>query len=225
VPYDAWVDFALRGAAPRGWPAGRAVDLGCGTGNASAALLRRGLEVVGVDASEPMLAVARRKLDVPLLLGDMRSVALPGAFDLALSVFDTVNNLLEDGDLAAVARHVHRHLAPGGGWVFDANTEAGLEALWDGDVAEGWADDVHFRWTHRWDPRARRATVEAWCAGPGGSFTEVHQERPYDADEIRSVLLASGFERVDVVAYPGGMPADPDAPRVWVFASRGTGAP
>jgi len=222
VPYDGWVDFALRGAAARGWTGGgRVIDLGCGTGNVTMRLERRGLDVVGVDASAAMLAVARTKVAAPLICGDMRRVALPGRFELALTVFDTVNNLLDDDDLATLARHVRRHLVPGGWWVFDANTSVGLAALWEGDVAEGWAGEVHYRWSHRWDADEARATVEAWCEGPAGAFTEVHRERPYDPPELRQVLAEAGFARVDVVRYPSGRPADEDDPRVWVFAGVG----
>jgi SAM-dependent methyltransferase len=222
VPYEAWVDFALRGADARAWVGGRVLDLGCGTGNVTAALERRGLDVVGVDASPAMLEVARAKVRAPLIRGDMRDVELPGRFALALAVFDTVNNLLADGDLAAVAANVRSHLAPGGGWVFDTNTTPGLEALWDDDVAEGWAGEVHYRWVHRWDPAARRAIVEAWCEDPRGAFLEVHQERPYDPPELRRVLSEAGFASVDVVTYPLGRPADDDDPRVWVFAGVGS---
>jgi SAM-dependent methyltransferase len=218
VPYDGWVEFALRGASARGWVGGRAVDLGCGTGNVTAALERRGIAVVGVDASAAMLDVARGKVAAPLIHGDIRDAALPGRFALALAVFDTVNNLLEDDDLATLAAHVRRHLEEGGGWVFDVNTTAGLESLWDDDLAEGWAGEVHYRWVHRWDAAARLATVEAWCESPAGAFVELHQERPYDPPDLLRILTGAGFGQVDVVTYPGGRAAADDDPRVWVFA-------
>jgi ubiquinone/menaquinone biosynthesis C-methylase UbiE len=44
-------------------PGGRALDLGCGTGVVTLALARRGLEVVGVDHSAEMLAIAERKAE------------------------------------------------------------------------------------------------------------------------------------------------------------------
>lgn len=219
VPYDDWVAFVLREAAARGWRGGRVLDVGCGTGNATAPLVARGFEVVGLDASADMLAVARAKLPgVAFVHGDVRDAPLPGPFALAVSVFDALNNLLEDGDLERAAAHVRAHLEPGGVFAFDVNTAAGLEALWEDDVAEGWAGDVHYRWTHRWDAAARRATVDAWCATPEGAFVETHQERPYEPDELRAALAAAGFARVDVVAYPDGRPAAVDLGRVWVFA-------
>ena len=225
VPYVAWVDFALAGAELRGWQGGRVLELGCGTGNATRLLEARGLRVVAVDASPAMLDVARAKLtDATLLLGDIRTVVLPGRFSLALGVFDVVNNLLENGDMAQLAEHVLRHLEPGGVWAFDANTSAGLEALWGGEVVEGWAGEVHYRWRHHWDAVARLATVEAWCQGPEGGFTEEHRERPYDPGELRELLTEAGFTRVDIVLFPSGTAADEDDPRVWVFASAPAGA-
>ncbi|MDF1522867.1 MAG: class I SAM-dependent methyltransferase [Trueperaceae bacterium] len=219
VPYDDWVAFALREATARGWRGGRVLDVGCGTGNATVPLVERGFEVVGLDASADMLAAARTKLpDVPFVLGDVRDAPLPGTFSLAVSVFDALNNLLGDGDLERAATHLRASLDPGGVLAFDVNTTRGLEALWETDVAEGWAGEVHYRWVHRWDAAVRRAVVDAWCASPHGTFVERHEERPYDPDELRSVLTAAGYARVDVVAYPDGRPASAAVPRVWVFA-------
>jgi len=220
VPYAAWVDFALREAAHRGWAGGRVLELGCGTGNATRLLEERGFEVVAVDASPEMLAVARTKLTrTALVAADMRDVDLPGRFTLTLGVFDVVNNLLADDDMPRVVARVLAHLAPGGVWAFDANTSAGLEALWEGEAVEGWAGEVHYRWRHAWDPVARLATVDAWCEGPAGAFREEHRERPYDPDELRGLLTEAGFARVDVVCFPSGEPAEADDPRVWVFAT------
>lgn len=219
VPYADWVAFALRAATGRGADVRRVLDVGCGTGNATVELVAAGLDVVGLDASSAMLAVASRKLpDVSFVLGDVRDAPLPGRFDLIVSIFDALNNLLEDGDLERAARHVRASLVPGGVLAFDVNTSAGLAALWEDGVVEGWAGDVHYRWTHGWDPVARRASVDAWCDTSQGTFVERHVERPYDPDELRTTLRAAGFARVDVVAYPSGAPAGDDLDRVWVFA-------
>ncbi len=43
-------------------PGGTALDLCCGTGDVAFALARRGLDVTGLDFSEPMLAVAEQRL-------------------------------------------------------------------------------------------------------------------------------------------------------------------
>lgn len=62
---------------------GRILDLGCGAGDPIAVyFVEKGFEVVGVDASAEMLALARRRLpDAEWLMGDMRTLDLPDRFD------------------------------------------------------------------------------------------------------------------------------------------------
>jgi len=66
----------------------RALDVGTGTGHFAFDLAARGLEVVGIDISQPMLAVARAKSSAArLILADAANLPLPGdSFDLTLAV-------------------------------------------------------------------------------------------------------------------------------------------
>ncbi|MFO7544907.1 MAG: methyltransferase domain-containing protein [Trueperaceae bacterium] len=221
VEYDDWAEFILALARARGLPDGRLLDIGCGTGNATGPLHARGFEVVGVDASEAMLAVARAKLpDVTFVRGDFEGFRAGGTFAMAVSVFDALNNLLSDEAFVAAAERVRQHLVPAGLFVFDVNTPIGLRDLWEGGLAEGWADDVYYRWVHTYDPDRNVATVEAFCDTPAGSFTEVHHERGYDATMLRTLLTRAGFDEVEVLTYPDAEPAPTDADRVWVVAKR-----
>src|SRR5690606_28946383 len=58
VEYEEWAAFILELLDARGYQGGPLLDLGCGTGNSTAPMADRGLDVAGVDASEAMLAVA-----------------------------------------------------------------------------------------------------------------------------------------------------------------------
>lgn len=221
VEYDDWAEFILALALDRGLPDGRLLDIGCGTGNATGPLHARGYEIVGVDASEAMLAVARAKLpDVTFVQGSFERFSVGGTFAMVVSVFDALNNLLSDAAFLAAAERVRDHLAPGGLFVFDVNTPIGLRDLWEGGLAEGWADDVYYRWVHTYDPERNVATVEAYCDTPGGSFTEVHRERGYDAANLVALLTRAGFVEVEILTYPDARPAPEDADRVWVVAKR-----
>src|SRR5881397_1861549 len=70
-----------------------AIELGCGTAYVSAWLARRGVRVVGIDASPAQLATARRLqrvhgLEFPLIEADAERVPCRGeVFDLAISEY------------------------------------------------------------------------------------------------------------------------------------------
>lgn len=110
-----WKHRLVRLAEPR--PGARALDLCCGTGDIAFALARRGAEVVGLDFSEPMLGVARRRSeDFPFrppqfLRGDAMCVPFPGnSFDIVTMGYG-LRNLArwEDG-----LREMLRVAKPGG---------------------------------------------------------------------------------------------------------------
>lgn len=91
---------------------GKALDLGCGTGNYTVELHKRGFDVVGVDLSEKMLEIARGKLpDVEFVRASAYNLPFDDeSFDLVLSV--TMFEFLREPERAV--REIHRVLKPGG---------------------------------------------------------------------------------------------------------------
>ena len=128
--YDAWastydsdpnpqtaLEFAPVLHALRAQPGERVLDAACGTGRYAASLREQRVEVVGVDFSPEMLAIARAKLpDVELIEADI-SQPLP----FADSSFDAVlcgQALKHLPDLTGPMREFARVLSPGGRLVF-----------------------------------------------------------------------------------------------------------
>ena len=219
VDYEAWTDFMLDLALEAGTEVRRVLDLGCGTGNSSAPFVDRGLNVTGVDLSAEMLAVARLKLPAATFVeADFTTFELKQTFDLVVSVFDSLNNLLDPNDFRRTAARARHHLSSGGVFIFDVNTTVGLRNLWEDDRAEGWVDDVYYLWEHSFDERTKLAQVVAYCEKGARNFTEVHLERPYDPAEVKALLRAAGFQNVQILTYPHGRPADEQTERIWVVA-------
>jgi SAM-dependent methyltransferase len=221
IDYEAWGEFVLKHVAARAWQGQRVLDLGCGTGNSSIPFFSRGYEVIGLDRSPEMLAIARSKLPpVTFVEADFRDFQVAEPVDLTVSMFDSLNNLTDPADFVRTARNVWTALRPGGLFVFDINTSAGLRDLWELGNAEGYAGEVYYHWEHHFDETTRLATVNAYCEQGELAFTEVHIERAYEPTEVKELLLQAGFTDVCVLAFPAGGIPEADALRVWVSARR-----
>jgi SAM-dependent methyltransferase len=101
---------------------GPALELAIGTGRVGVPLADRGVPVSGIELSEPMLAQLRAKAGadrIPVAVGDMAHVRVPGEFTLVYLVFNTISNLLEQSEQVACFRNAAAHLRPGGRFVIE----------------------------------------------------------------------------------------------------------
>ncbi|MGA5468622.1 class I SAM-dependent DNA methyltransferase [Streptomyces arboris] len=101
---------------------GRALELAIGTGRVGVPLRERGVPVVGIELSEHMAAVLRRKVDestLPVTIGDMATTVVPGGFTLVYLVYNTISNLLTQEEQVECFRNAARHLEPGGRFVIE----------------------------------------------------------------------------------------------------------
>lgn len=102
-------------------PAGKAIDLGCGTGTNVITLAKAGWQVSGVDFAPRAIRIAknkvrREKIKADLRVGDVTrldNIAAP--FDLALDI-GCFHSLPQKGKLDYLTQ-LDRLLAPGGYWL------------------------------------------------------------------------------------------------------------
>ncbi|PRX92275.1 class I SAM-dependent DNA methyltransferase [Allonocardiopsis opalescens] len=143
----ATVDF-LAGLAG----AGRALELGVGTGRIALPLAARGVQVHGIDMSRAMVARLRAKPGgdaVGVSIGDFATTRVAGSFSLVYLVFNTIMNLTSQEAQVACFRNAAAHLEPGGCFVVEVGVPD-LRRLPPGqrvvpfDVGPaGWAYDVY----------------------------------------------------------------------------------
>jgi SAM-dependent methyltransferase len=183
-----------------------AADLGCGTGLFARYLnsLWR-IPVFGVDLSPAMLRVAAsncRDADVTLLRQDIRRLRLPNRVDLVTANFDTLNHLVNDGDLPALFRRVHDNLHAGGHFIFDFITPCDpiggttiIQRRRSRDARK------HVTQRIRWVPTRRMLLYEVLLNGPayGGCQLEFHCERAYWPRDVAIWLMDAGFVLRDVL--------------------------
>jgi len=116
---------------------GEILDVGCGTGGVTAALLAPGRQITGVDRSREMLAVAHRKLADPIATGQvrLRQVSITGLDrEFAPESFDSVVCCLVLSELSTTeeryALDVSCRLLRPGGTLVVADEVAPLSTPW-----------------------------------------------------------------------------------------------
>jgi SAM-dependent methyltransferase len=106
VPF--WHSLAEREGGP-------IVEWGAGTGRMAIPLSQAGFEVTGVELSERMVEVGRKKSGtVEWVHGDMRSARLERRYALAICAFNSFLCLLSVDDAMAFLRNAREHMEPGG---------------------------------------------------------------------------------------------------------------
>ncbi|CAL9279742.1 class I SAM-dependent DNA methyltransferase [Streptomyces sp. SudanB66_2053] len=116
---------------------GQALEFAVGTGRVGVPLRERGVPVTGIELSEHMAAVLRRKVDedtLPVVIGDMATTVVPGEFSLVYLVYNTISNLLTQDEQVECFRNAARHLRPGGRFVVELGVPP-LRFLPPGQVA------------------------------------------------------------------------------------------
>lgn len=204
VGYPLWADYVERHFARLGRPVRSVLDLACGTGSLTAELALRGYELTGVDLSPEMLAVAEEKcrdLDPRprFFCQGMERLRLPQPVDACVCCLDSVNYVLQPKKLQRAFRRVWEALAPGGLFLFDADTPEKLTAM-DGQVFLDETEEEYCVWRGEYSPRRRVCTFwmdifrregETWRRGG-----ELHEEYAYTMDELEGYLLQAGFTHI-----------------------------
>ena len=114
-----WIEARTRllvGLLRRYFPAARSLlEIGCGTGNVLANILRRGNwdRIAGAELHTSGLRIARARLppEVELVQLDATSIPATNVFDV-IGAFDVLEHIEQD---EAALREMHRALKPGGG--------------------------------------------------------------------------------------------------------------
>jgi SAM-dependent methyltransferase len=120
--------------------AGGALEFAIGTGRVALPLAERGISVTGIELSRPMIEQLRAKADeaaIPVVVGDMATARAPGEYSLVYLVYNTISNLLTQGEQVACFRNAARHLRPGGRFAIELWVPE-LRKLPPGQLATVW---------------------------------------------------------------------------------------
>lgn len=205
VDYDAWAAYLFDLLRRHGSSVETVVELGGGTGSLARRLQPLGrYEYVLTDASTEMLGRAQEKFradEAPIrcVQADFTNVSLEdldlrNPVDAVILVYDGLNYLLDEADVAALFECVHELLQPGGIAVIDQSTPANSEAHHDEFVDEGTTDGFAYVRENRYDPETKRHETLFELTVDGERRTERHVQRVYTQAEVRSLLEDSPLD-------------------------------
>ncbi|WP_353352725.1 class I SAM-dependent methyltransferase [Intrasporangium sp. DVR] len=99
---------------------GPALEFAVGTGRVAIPLVEKGIRVVGIELSQPMVdRLHEKRADLPVVVGDMATSAAPGTYSLVYVVWNSIGNLRTQAEQVACFRNAARHLEPGGRFVVE----------------------------------------------------------------------------------------------------------
>lgn len=205
------------------------LDLACGSGSLSLELLRRGVDVIGVDGSEDMLLAAREKAEEagfsPLFLcQDMRELDLFGTVEGCVCALDSLNHLTKTEDLKTVFSRVSLFVEPGGLFLFDVNTPFKHREVLADRVFAAEEAGVFCTWQNRWISRTCEIETELdfFEEQPDGRYERSGdrvRERAYTLPTLRRLLAQTEWEVLAV--YDAATLAEPQADCLrWLLVAR-----
>ena len=97
------------------------LDLGCGTGMHDKLFVEEGLQVLGVDLSEQMIAIAKKIecANLTFIQGDARNIDVGKKFDVVAALFHVMSYQTTNEDIIRVFNTAKSHLNAGGIFIFD----------------------------------------------------------------------------------------------------------
>lgn len=199
-------------------PGQRVLDVGCGPGRHTLALARRGMHVVGIDASDEFVRLAREaagaeELDATFEVLDVRELALVDGYDAVICLCQGGFGLLGGRDEVDVFGRIARAARPRGGMALSAfHAPFAIRHLDDGEHFDPATGVLHERATLR-DEQGAEREFDLWTT----CFTARELEllaRDADLQDVTIHGVAPGRYRVASPAL--------DAPELLLIARRGS---
>lgn len=187
---------------------GKILDAGCGTGRHCIPLMQEGYEVTGLDLSQNMLDVFKKKaeaegLEPRIFRKDMKEIDFADEFDAIICMNSAFGYLLTDEDILQTLKAFHGALKPGGIAIIDLMNFLSLLGRYKESMIRTYEEDgvslkqavshsvqdVPGIWNH----------YEFGVIENGGetvTYHELHRFRMLNYNEMRRFLNEAGFTEI-----------------------------
>lgn len=205
VPYDQWAKNFEYVWNKYGIKPNTIVDLGCGTGKLTYILKQKGYDLIGIDISSEMLSQATSySPDILYLNQNMTNFELFNKVDCFISACDSINYLLEEKDLLNVFNQVSKYLNKNGIFIFDVNTVYKYKNILGNNSFSEAKENCAYIWDNFYDENKNinEYYVSFFIENEKGlyeRYEEVHYQRSYSIDQIKSIIEKSNLQCLEVL--------------------------
>ena len=208
ISYEEWFGRLKSYLEDHGIKEGTICELGCGTGIMTEMFAKAGYQMIGVDRSGDMLALAKNKMsesgsDILYLQQPMEKLELAGPVEAVISVCDSINYLLQEEDMISTFSRVKKYLKPGGYFIFDLKTAYCYQNIIGNQTWVEQDDEVSYIWENYFyeDQNINEYTLTIFKKQQEGELyekiEEAHYQKAYSIERLRSLLEKSGLEMVE----------------------------
>ena len=199
--YDFWEKETLAATKRHKIRVKSILDLGCGTGTITIWFADRGYKAIGLDISNAMLKIAKKKSNkVKWLCQDMTKFKLYKKVDAVICFFDAINHLLKKQDIQKTFDNVYNALNKRGIFVFDVNTRHQFEWL---GASEKFSEfpNACFISKNPYDKKNKIITFkQIWFIRKGQLYERKDfavKETYYTDAELKNMLKKAGFKKIE----------------------------
>lgn len=197
--YEQWSQYLIdtlrsSGAGEKG------IDIGCGNGYFTRALIRAGYNVIGVDISPQMLSRAqelslKEGIRTEFLLGDIIKLKMNAKADFAVAVNDCINYVPQN-KLDRAFAHVKSCLKKGGIFIFDISSSQKLKNTVGNNLFAEDREELTYLWFNTLSNNSVTMELTLFERIDGGlykRYDETHVQYIHEEEEISAALGRAGF--------------------------------
>ena len=197
--YNEWSQYLINKL--KSMNAGReGLDIGCGNGYFTRALIRAGYEVKGMDISEEMLSsaveIARREgVRAEFLYGDITKLKVNVKPDFIIAINDCLN-YIPQAKLPLAFSKVHQNLKKGGVFIFDISSEEKLKNDLGNNFFADDGEDITYLWFNTLNGDRVDMDITVFTRGADGKYTRADERQTqyiHGETAVISALEGAGF--------------------------------
>ncbi len=197
--YEKWSQYLIERLKSLG-AGSRGVDIGCGNGYFTRALIKAGYSALGVDVSPQMLDGAQQLsfkegVRAEFLLGDITKLKLNFKADFCVAVNDCLNYVPPEKLKTAFAR-VHGCLKKGGAFIFDISSAHKLKNIIGNNLFAEDNENLTYLWFNSLNGESVTMDLTFFEKGGDGKYVrsdERHIQYIYEEDDVCAALEETGF--------------------------------